>query len=171
MTDTPSEPVETDRLEAEVRTIRRLVRLMHRFDLTAIDLDEGRTRIRLRRRTGEAPARAAGSASAPAPVSQPIAAPAVSTPPAGSAPKPAADASPVIRSPLIGTFFSARDPDSPPYVNVGSVVREDSIVCMIEAMKVFSEIPAGVSGTITEILVKNGEPVEFDQPLFRYSPA
>ena len=164
MTDTPSEPLDAERLEAEVRTIRRLVRLMHRFDLTAIDLDEGRTRIRLRRRGSDAPPRA----SAPLPTAPPP----IAAPPAVAAPAaPAPPSQPVIRSPLIGTFFSARDPDSPPYVNVGSVVREDSVVCMIEAMKVFSEIPAGVSGTITEILVKNGEPVEFDQPLFRYAPA
>ncbi|GAC1345066.1 MAG: acetyl-CoA carboxylase biotin carboxyl carrier protein [Isosphaeraceae bacterium] len=166
MTDTPSEPVDAERLEAEVRTIHRLVRLMHRFDLTAIDLDEGRTRIRLRRRSGDAPAHA--SAPLP-PVAAPIASSAPSAPIAPASPAPAA--LPVIRSPLIGTYFSARDPDSPPYVNVGAVVREDSVICMIEAMTVFSEIPAGVSGTITEILVKNGEPVEFDQPLFRYSPA
>ena len=166
MTDTPSEPVDAERLEAEVRTIHRLVRLMHRFDLTAIDLDEGRTRIRLRRRSGDAPAQASAP---PPPVAAPIASSATAHPVAPVS--PAAAALPVIRSPLIGTYFHARDPDSPPYVNVGAVVREDSVICMIEAMKVFSEIPAGVSGTITEILVKSGEPVEFDQPLFRYSPA
>ena len=160
MPDTPSEPVDPERLDAEVRTIRRLVRLMHRFDLTAIDLDEGRTRIRLRRRAAEAPARAAAGPVAP------------TVAPSSNNPAPATvTAASVIRSPLIGTFFAARDPDSPPYVNIGAVVREDSVVCMIEAMKVFSEIPAGVGGTITEILVKNGEPVEFDQPLFRYAPA
>ncbi|MBV8381972.1 MAG: biotin/lipoyl-binding protein, partial [Planctomycetaceae bacterium] len=77
----------------------------------------------------------------------------------------------VIESPMVGTFYAASAPDAPPFVSVGSVVRPDTTVCVIEAMKVFTEIPAGLSGTITEVLVKNGQPVEFGQPLFHVNPA
>ena len=73
----------------------------------------------------------------------------------------------VIESPMVGTYFSSSAPDAPPFVSVGSVVHAETIVCIIEAMKVFTDIPAGVSGTIAAILVKNGQPVEFGQPLFR----
>lgn len=155
----------------EVHTIRRLVRLMHRYDLTAIDLDEGSTRIRLRRRGAEAHASLA-PAPAPAPVAAaPAPAPAAPAAPTQAAAAPAVTSGAVIRSPMIGTFYSSRDPETPPYVSAGSAVREDTTVCIIEAMKVFSEIPAGVVGTIAEVLVKNGQAVEFDQPLFRYNPA
>jgi acetyl-CoA carboxylase biotin carboxyl carrier protein len=71
---------------------------------------------------------------------------------------------------MVGTFYSSSSPESPPYVNVGSTVRPDSTVCIIEAMKVFTDIPAGVAGTIAEILVKSGQTVEFGQPLFRLNP-
>ena len=77
----------------------------------------------------------------------------------------------VIESPMVGTYFSSSAPDVPPFVSVGSVVHAETIVCIIEAMKVFTDIPAGVSGTIAAILVKNGQAVEFGQPLFRLIPS
>lgn len=100
----------------------------------------------------------------PAPVAAPAAAPA---PPTEAA--PAADAGPVIKSPTVGTFYASPGPDDPPFVSVGSKVGSDTIVCIVEAMKVFNQIPAEMNGTITEILVKDGEAVEFGQPLFRIS--
>jgi acetyl-CoA carboxylase biotin carboxyl carrier protein len=72
---------------------------------------------------------------------------------------------------MVGTYYSASAPDLPPFVSPGSVVQPDTIVCIIEAMKVFTDIPAGVSGTIAEALVKNGQAVEFGQPLFRVIPS
>ena len=72
---------------------------------------------------------------------------------------------------MVGTFYSSGSPDSPPFVTPGSHVRPDTTVCIIEAMKVFTDIPAGISGTIAECLVKNGQPVEFGQPLFRLDPS
>ena len=72
---------------------------------------------------------------------------------------------------MVGTFYSASSPDSPPFATNGTVVRPDTTVCVIEAMKVFTDIPAGVSGTVTEVLVKNGQSVEYGQPLFRVNPA
>jgi len=95
----------------------------------------------------------------------PVAAPAASAAPA------AAPEGPVIKAPMIGTFYRAPSPESANYVEVGDKVTADSVVCIIEAMKVMNEIKAEVSGTIAEILVDNSKPVEFDQPLFRITPA
>jgi acetyl-CoA carboxylase biotin carboxyl carrier protein len=71
---------------------------------------------------------------------------------------------------MVGTFYTSSSPDSPTLVNVGSTIRKESTVCIIEAMKVFTEIPAGMAGTITEVVVKNGQAVEYGQPLFRITP-
>jgi acetyl-CoA carboxylase biotin carboxyl carrier protein len=73
----------------------------------------------------------------------------------------------LIKSPMVGTFYAASDPDSGPYVKVGDPVGPDTTVCIVEAMKVFNEIPAEVSGKIVAVLVENGEPVEFGQPMFK----
>jgi acetyl-CoA carboxylase biotin carboxyl carrier protein len=160
----PENPSETHEAE-NVRAIRQLVRLMKRYDLTAIDFVEGSTQIRLRRRGPEIAQVVTAAAGPPPPQ---IGAPAV-TP--ASPPPAAAPAGIVIESPMVGTYYASSAPDSSPFVSVGSQVRADSTVCVIEAMKVFTDIPAGVSGIITEILVKNGQPVEYGQPMFRVNPA
>ncbi|HEY2154946.1 MAG TPA: acetyl-CoA carboxylase biotin carboxyl carrier protein [Isosphaeraceae bacterium] len=157
----------SDSPEAEnVRAIRQLVRLMKRYDLTAIDFVEGSTQIRLRRRGPEvAYATPPVAATAPPPVAIPAPQPAL---PAAA---PAATGGVTIESPMVGTYYASSSPDAPAFVSVGSQVRPETTVCVIEAMKVFTDIPAGVSGTITEVLVKNGQPVEYGQPLFRLDPA
>lgn len=148
----------------DVRTIRHLVRLMQRYDLTAIDLGEGTSKIRLRRRGVEV-----------APVVSSVTAPPSAAPqaiPAPTAPAPALAAVPkgtIIESPMVGTFYASNAPEAPPFVQVGSVIRADTTICIIEAMKVFTDIPAGIGGTVVEVLVKSGQPVEFGQPLFRVS--
>ena len=76
-----------------------------------------------------------------------------------------------IRSPIVGTFYKSPSPESPPFVGPGDRVKPDSVVCIIEAMKVMNEIKAEVSGEVVEVLVENGQPVEFDQPLFRVKTA
>jgi acetyl-CoA carboxylase biotin carboxyl carrier protein len=165
----PEKTEETTGPETEgVRAIRHLVRLMKRYDLTAIDFVEGPTQIRLRRRGPEpSVAYQAAPAAYVAPPSQATQA----TAPAPSAPAaPAAPQGAVIESPMVGTFYSSSSPETPPYVNVGSSVRAETTVCIIEAMKVFTDIPAGVAGTIAEVLVKSGQSVEFGQPLFRLAP-
>ena len=73
----------------------------------------------------------------------------------------------LIRSPMVGTFYAAADPDSPPYVKVGDHVGPETTVCIVEAMKVFNQIPAEVAGRIIAVLVENGAPVEYGQPLFK----
>jgi acetyl-CoA carboxylase biotin carboxyl carrier protein len=148
----------------DVRKIRRLVELMKEHDLGEIDLRQGETRIRLRRES----VAAAGGGTQPVAVavSSPAAAPKGS--PVAEAPA-AADAQyiVVINSPMVGTFYAAPDPDSPAYVKVGDHVGPETTVCIVEAMKVFNQIPAEVSGKIVAVLAENGQSVEFGQPLFK----
>lgn len=168
MAEQPTEPhaTEPEPETVGVRTIRQLVRLMKKHDLTAIDFVEGPTQIRLRRRgpevVGSAPAAPAPPASAPTPTA-PATAPAVAA--------PVAPTGTLIESPMVGTYYASSSPDAPPFVTVGAAVRPDSTVCVIEAMKVFTDIPAGLAGTVVEVLVKNGQSVEFGQPLFRVQAA
>jgi acetyl-CoA carboxylase biotin carboxyl carrier protein len=147
----------------DVRRIRRLVELMKEHDLSEIDLREGATRIQLRR--GSEPIMAAAPVRPVAPVA---AAPAPPAAPTEAAVPKAEDANTAtIKSPIVGTFYSAPNPDSPPFVKVGDHVGPDTTVCIVEAMKVFNQIPAEVSGKIMSMLVENGQPVEFGQPLFK----
>jgi acetyl-CoA carboxylase biotin carboxyl carrier protein len=145
----------------DLRRIRRLVELMNEHDLAEIDLREAGVRIRLRKRY-EQPAGLPAAVQVP-PVAPPAERPHL--PPAE--PPPADEHIEVIRSIMVGTFFAAPNPDAPPFVKVGDHVGPDTIVCIIEAMKVFNEIPAGVSGRIVAVLVQNGDPVEYGQPLFK----
>lgn len=163
----PSEPL-------DVHRILFFARLMKRYDLSSLDLADGQVQIRLRRRGPEFAPTSPGflphAAVTMAPVAAGTAASAVAQPPPPPAPS-AAEKTTCIESPMVGTYYTSRAPDAPPLVTVGSVVHPGTIVCIIEAMKVFTDIPAGVSGTIVEILAKNGQSVEYGQPLFRVAPA
>ena len=160
----------------DVSRIRELVELMEGHDLSVMELQAGRQRIRLRRGyppamttyAGSAPAAMPPQGYAPAPMMAP---PATSGPAASSAPA-APDTSHLktIGSPMVGTFFRKANPKSEVFVQIGSRVAPDTIVCLIEAMKTFTDIPAGVSGVITEILANDGDAVEFERPLFRVDP-
>lgn len=148
----------------DVEQIRSLVELMVSNDLSRLEIREGSDRVVLER--GQA------SLVVPPPVAVPTA---PASPPAAVAPAatPPADTptDQMIRSPMVGTFYASSEPDSPPLVNVGDVVGPDTVVCIVEAMKVFNEIKAEVSGRITRVLVRSGEAVEYDQPLFALAPA
>lgn len=148
----------------DVRKVRRLVELMRQYDLTEMDLRQADMRVQLRRGAGGAVTVAAGMAAAPAAAAPAASAPSSAAPPA---PVPAEEHLAVIKSPMVGTFYAAPDPESPPYVKVGDHVGPETTVCIVEAMKVFNQIPAEVSGKIVAVLVENGEPVEFGQPLFK----
>ena len=142
----------------DLRRIRRFVELMKEHDLSEIDIREGEVRIRLRRGAAEPIVTMAAPRTAALPV--PAAAPAESA---------KADESHIalIISPLVGTFYTSANPDTPPYVKVGDHVGPETTVCIVEAMKVFNQIQAEVSGKIQAVLVENGQPVEFGQPLFK----
>ena len=141
-----------------VKKVRRLIELMKEHDLSEVDLQQGDHRVRIKR-GGDVVATSA----APGPQSAPRSA----------APAPQAEADTrmlVIKSPMVGTFYKASGPDSPPFVKVGDRIGPEKTVCIVEAMKVFNEIPAGVSGQVVAILVENGAPVEFGQPLIKVDP-
>jgi acetyl-CoA carboxylase biotin carboxyl carrier protein len=151
-------------------SLRDLVKLMEEHGLTEIDLQDGEQRCRLSR---AAPAPV--YLPAPAPLGSPAAVPSMPAsagPTAPAVPAPSAPASDLleIRSPTVGTFYSAPSPNDPPYVKIGSKVAADSVVCLVEAMKVFNQITADVAGTVVEICVSEGDAVEYGQVLFRVRP-
>jgi acetyl-CoA carboxylase biotin carboxyl carrier protein len=153
-------PISTDVFD--VRKVRRLVELMNEFDLSELDLKQGDHRIRLKR--GHDPVIVSGGAQ--------VAAPTQATAPSAPAASGERPAAPVgkfveIKSPMVGTFYPAPSPEAPPFVKVGDHVGPETTVCILEAMKVFNEVPAEVSGRIAAVLVDRGDPVEFGQPLFR----
>ncbi len=154
----------------DIRKLKELVKLMVENDLSELDLRDDQETVSLKRPTagGFMPAQ-----------------PQVSVTPnanaqAAAAPAPSGDAGgggdvddglvPIV-SPMVGTFYTAADPESPPFVAPGASVSDDTVVCIVEAMKVFSEIKAEVSGTIEKVLVKNAEAVEFGQELFLVRPS
>ncbi|MFM9057510.1 MAG: acetyl-CoA carboxylase biotin carboxyl carrier protein [Planctomycetaceae bacterium] len=143
----------------DVKKVRALIELMKEHDLSELDLRQEDNRVRIRR-GGEVVAYSAPVAAAPRPAAAPAAAPAA----------PADDKLLVVKSPMVGTFYKASGPDSAPFVKVGDRIGPEKTVCIIEAMKVFNEIPAGISGQVVAILVENGAPVEFGQPLIKVDP-
>jgi acetyl-CoA carboxylase biotin carboxyl carrier protein len=154
----------------DTKRVKDLIALMAENGLTEIELVDDKRRIVLRRGTSTA-APAAGPAMHFAP--QAAAATPVGAPAAQPAPAPAAkpDANVLtIKSPMVGTYYAAPSPDAAPYVSIGSAVDDKTVVCIIEAMKVFNPIPAEVSGTIVKVLVSNGQVVEYGQPLFEVKP-
>lgn len=151
----------------DVARIRDLIELMKEHELSEVDLKQADKRIRLRR-GHDGPVMMA--APQPAAMAAPSAAP--SAPSASESSAPAEDENVVfIKSPTVGTYYSKPKPDAPPFVKVGDHVAPDTIVCLVEAMKMFNEIPAGVSGKIVACLVENESPVEVNQPLFKVAPA
>lgn len=150
----------------DVSTIEFLVALMSKHDISEIDLREGPQRILLRRGLN-VPVTAL-----PAPIPVAVAPTPASGAPAANGPTEKAPARNLveIKSPTIGTFYAREKPEAQPYVAMGSRVTPSTVVGLIEAMKLFSEIPAACSGVIAEILVENGQPVEYNQVLFRVDP-
>jgi len=139
---------------------RKLLQLMEKYGVTETQLTKDGESWKVRRGPKEV-------AAAPVQVAAPLAAPAVPAAPTPATAKSAKPAGKTIDAPTVGTFYAAPNPDEPPFASVGTKVDAETIVCTIEAMKVFNQIPAEMSGTIVEVLVENGDPVEFGQPLFR----
>jgi acetyl-CoA carboxylase biotin carboxyl carrier protein len=145
----------------EIEKIRELVEMMVAHELTEVELRDGEQCVAIKR--------GAGAHAVPTVLVAPPPA-AASGMPAGAPPPKADDGLLSVRSPMVGTFYAAPDPESPDYVSIGSVVEPDVVVGIIEAMKVFNEIKADVSGTIEQVLVRNEQPVEYGQPLFLVRP-
>ena len=149
----------------DVKKVRKFIELMNEHDLAEIDLKQGDQRIRLRR-----PEAVTMSAMPAMPMAAPVSAPAAGG--ERKAAEPAVDESKflVIKSPMVGTFYASPNPDSPAFVKVGDRVGPDTTVCIVEAMKVFNELPAECSGRIAAVLAQSGDAIEFNQPLFRVEP-
>ncbi|MGE9296702.1 MAG: acetyl-CoA carboxylase biotin carboxyl carrier protein [Puniceicoccales bacterium] len=147
----------------DIKEIKQIVDLMKRSDLTEFELEEQELKLRICRQGG---AHVIQAQPVPAPMAVAPAAPVESAPAAPAAPKEEPGVS-LIKSPMVGTFYRAPTPDSKPFVDIGTKVKDDSVVCIIEAMKVMNEIMAEESGTVVEILVENGQAVEYGQPLFK----
>lgn len=146
----------------DIRKISQLAQLMSTHDLAEISLESADVKLLLKR------GRLVETFTAPAPV-------AAATLPAASAvgsttPVAPPAAAPAITSPIVGTFYFAPAPDAPPFVRPGDKVGPDTVVCIVEAMKVMNEVKAEMSGVIRRALVENGTPVEFGQPLFELEP-
>jgi acetyl-CoA carboxylase biotin carboxyl carrier protein len=148
----------------DLKEIKELIALMRRNELSEFEMEMEGFRIKLKKGADPVVSSApAYYAPQPAPAAAAPAAPAAPASNGGEA-KPTGRA---IKSPTVGTFYSAASPEASPYIEVGSVVTEETVVGIIEAMKVMNEIKAETSGTVVEILVENGKPVQYGQPLFR----
>jgi acetyl-CoA carboxylase biotin carboxyl carrier protein len=147
----------------ELKDIKAVIDLMRKNDLSVFEMEKDGFRLKLQKGSGEQPV-----FSQPAPA--PAAAPAPASAPAGTAPSSPPEKSAALKdivSPMVGTFYRANSPDSPAFVDIGKEVSEESVVCIIEAMKVMNEIKAETKGVIAEIVAENGKPVQFGQVLFR----
>jgi acetyl-CoA carboxylase biotin carboxyl carrier protein len=155
----------------DLKDIKAIIDLMRKNSLSEFELERQDFKIKLKRGSN-APPPVEDTSSLPTYATSPSAA-VGGLPPAGSPSVAAAPASNLleIKSPMIGTFYRAPSPESADYVEVGTEVTPETVVCLIEAMKVMNEIKAEVKGVVTHILVENAKPVEFGQPLFRIRPS
>jgi acetyl-CoA carboxylase biotin carboxyl carrier protein len=153
----------------DLRKIKKLIDLLEESNLAEIEIKEGEESVRLARvpRGHAAPAQAPMAAQAPeAPRAAPAApVPAMSAEAVGKSTKDLPDGH-TVRSPMVGTYYESPSPDKPAFVKVGQQVKAGETLGIIEAMKMFNPIEADVSGTVTAVLVKNGQPIEFDEPMF-----
>lgn len=147
----------------DIRKIKKLIELLEHSSLTEMEITEGEETVKLSRTAMAAPAPQATTVHVPAAAPAAPAAPAVSDPAPEAAPEPTGL---LVRSPMVGTFYASPSPDAEPYVKVGQSVSAGDTLCMVEAMKMFNQIESDHSGKIKRILVENGQPVEFDEPLF-----
>ena len=149
----------------DIRKVKKLIELLEESGIAEIEIKEGEESVRISRQSQAVPAMVA----APAPMAPP-AVPVTAAPAAAETPaaEPAAEAieGHAIKSPMVGTFYRAPSPGATPFVEVGQTVSAGDTLCIIEAMKLLNQIEADKAGTIKAILVENGQPVEYDQPLF-----
>ena len=149
----------------DIRKVKKLIELLEESGVSEIEIKEGEESVRISRHpTGTAQMIAAPMAyAAPPPAPAPAAAPAA----AAAAPaKPAATPDQAVTAPMVGTFYSAPAPGAKPFVELGSEVKPGDVLCIIEAMKMMNQIESDKAGRVVSVLVKNGDPVEFGQPLF-----
>ncbi len=157
----------------DLKDIKVIVDLMKKNAVSEFEMEEGDFKIKLKRESGKPRKGETVVVQEAAPVILPAAAApvaAAAAPAAPAAAPPPAPEGPEVKSPMIGTFYRKPSPDADSFVEIGSVVEPDTVVCIIEAMKVMNEIKAEVKGTIAEVLLEDGKPVEYGQALFRIEP-
>ena len=157
-------------MQIDIHKIAKLIEIVSKSDVSEINLKQGDEELKI---TREKAVVQAVSTVIPAPVAAPVVAPApapVAAPAAPAAPASDAtvDASKLMKSPMVGTFYRSASPTASPFVEVGATVKEGDTLCIIEAMKMMNQIQADRAGVIKKILVENGSAVEFDQPLFEF---
>ena len=145
----------------DIRKVKKLIELLEESDVAEIEIHEGEESVRISR----------GSTAVVAPMAAPVASAPIAAPAPAAAPVAAPAAEPeiqghAVRSPMVGTFYSAPSPEASAFVKEGDTVSAGQTLCIIEAMKILNQIESDKAGKVTKILVENGQPVEFDQPLF-----
>lgn len=147
----------------DLRKLKTLIDLVSESNVSELEITEAEGKVRIVKSTPVAQAAVA----TPAPVAAVVApAPVAAAPVVAPAAEPAAPKGHVIKSPMVGTFYRASSPGAKPFVELGQAVKEGEAVCIVEAMKILNEIEADKSGVVTQILVENGQAVEYGQPLF-----
>jgi acetyl-CoA carboxylase biotin carboxyl carrier protein len=155
----------------DLKDIKAIIDLMKKNSISEFEMEKQDFKIRLKRGlNGGTPVAPLDELPSAVAVAAPLQVPAPA-PPAATMPQPPVTGEVEIKSPMIGTFYRAPSPEAASYVEVGSDVNSDTVVCIIEAMKVMNEIKAEVKGVITQVLVENAKPVEFGQPLFKVRPS
>lgn len=151
----------------DLRKLKTLIDLVSESGISELEVNEGEDRVRIVNAGSPAPAgQVVYASAAPTPVMQAAPAPSAPNPAPVAAESPTVETGFIVRSPMVGTFYRAPNPESPNFVNVGDTVKEGQTLCIIEAMKLLNEIESEKAGVIKEILCENGQGVEFDQPLF-----
>lgn len=150
----------------DIRKVKKLIELLETSDIAEIEIKEGDEAVRISRASKIQPAVAAMPAPVAAPAPAP-AAPAAPAEPESEQPPAAAESGELVTSPMVGMFYRAPAPSSPPYVEVGQQVKEGDVIGIVEAMKMMNQIESEFSGEVAAILVEDGKPVEFGQPLVR----
>ena len=146
-----------------IKEIKELLELMAEHNVGEIEIEKDNAKIKLRKMaTGGIVMQSAPQVMAPA-----MQAPALAEAPAAAAQPVAEEGVTIVRSPMVGTFYASPAPDQPTYVSVGKVIKDGDVLCIIEAMKLMNEIKSELSGTVIEILVQNGQTVEYDQPILK----
>ena len=147
----------------DLRKLKTLIDLVSESGVAELEITEGEDRVRIVNRNGAAPVQVHQPVTVAQPMPVPVPAPEVAPAPAPTAPQQTGTP---LTSPLVGTFYRAPSPGADPFVKVGDTVKKGQVVCIIEAMKLLNEVEADMDGTVKEVCVENGQPVEFGQSLF-----
>jgi len=156
----------------ESKELQEIIKFVSRLDLTEVKIEQGDFKLTIKRGSGvvytQAPAMQQMMLAAPQPAAAPVQA--LEAPRAEAPKQEVASDLITFRAPIIGTLYRSGKPSNPPFVEVGTVIKKGTVLCVIEAMKLFNEIESDIEGKIVKVLVDNSQPVEYDQPLFLIDP-